>query len=261
MTASTAYDERSIELLGSTVQYLQGGSGPPVLVLHHEIGNPGWLPFYEGLAHSRAVTVPSFPGYGRSERAEWMRSVRDLAVLQQRLLADLGLDHVSLVGLGFGGWVAAEMVTMAPRQFQRLVLAGAMGIQPRDSAILDQAILAHHAYVRAGFHDQARCDAVFGETPDTDQLEAWDIHREMTFRIAWRPYMYSQTLSHLLAGLRIPALIVWGEDDRIVPLECGERYRDLLPDSRLETIPNCGHFVEMESPDALLDLVLPFLAQ
>jgi pimeloyl-ACP methyl ester carboxylesterase len=228
-------------------------------VLHHEIGNPGWLPFYAALAERFTVYVPSFPGYGSSERPEWLRSVRDLAVLQQWLLRALSLDGVSLVGLGFGGWVAAEMASMSPRAFRRLVLVGAMGIQPANGEILDQAILGHHDYVRTGFNDQARCDAVFGAEPPVDQLEAWDINREMTFRIAWKPYMYSQTLPHLLGGVEAPALIVWGREDRIVPFECGELFRDALPRARLQTISDCGHFVEMEKPAELAVIVSEFV--
>lgn len=259
MTAtSQAYTERSVEVAGLQLQVLEGGTGSPVLVLHHDIGSPGWLPFYDGLAQGSHVVVPSFPGYGASERPEWMRSVRDLAVVMQWLQAELSLEDVTLVGLGFGGWVAAEMATMAPRQFRRLVLVGAMGIQPERGEILDQAILSHEDYVRAGFHDRARCDVVFGAEPPNDQLEAWDVNREMTFRIAWKPYMYSQTLPYLLGGVRSPALVVWGSDDTIVPLECGERYRDLLPRARLEIVPDCGHFVEMEKPDELLALVTRF---
>jgi pimeloyl-ACP methyl ester carboxylesterase len=259
-TSSPSYAEQTVELGGLPIHLLQGGAGSPVLVLSHDVGNPGWLPFHDGLAGRFSVTVPDYPGYGASPRADWMRSVRDLAVMQQWLLSNLALEDVSLIGLGFGGWVAAEMASMAPRLFRRLVLVGAMGLQPERGEILDQAILAHEAYVRAGFHDPARFDAVFGAEPSAEQLEAWDVHRETTFRIAWKPYMYSQTLPHLLGGVRAKTLLVWGNDDRIVPVECGEHYRDLLSDARLETVPACGHFVEMERPEALLDLVLPFLS-
>lgn len=261
-TVSQTHSEHFVRIAGLETQLLR--SGPPqtdqaILVLHHDIGNPGWLPFYEALARRFDAVVPSLPGYGRSERADWMRSVRDLAAIEQWLLKELRLDRVSLVGLGFGGWVAAEMASLAPRQFQRLALVGAMGIKPERGEILDQAVLSHEAYVRAGFADQSCCDAVFGAEPDIDRLEAWDVHRETTFRIAWKPYMYSQTLSHLLGGIEAPALVVWGRDDRVVPLECGERYREALADARLATIDDCGHFVEMEKPDELARLVTDFV--
>jgi len=98
-------------------------------------------------------------------------------------------------------------------------------------------------------------------TDSTDQLVAWDLCREMCFRIAWKPYMYSPTLPHLLGGVAAPSLVVWGREDRIVPLECGERYTKSLVQAKLEIVEGAGHFVEMEKPEALASLVTRFLTQ
>ena len=109
--------------------------------------------------------VPVHPGWGlHSERAEWMRSVRDLAVLYRLLLAERDLNSVHLLGLGFGGWIAAEMATMSPREVNKLVLVGAMGIQPESGFILDMAVEGYLDYARAFFHDPSRFDALYGRT-------------------------------------------------------------------------------------------------
>ena len=236
----------------------RAGDGPPALVLHQDIGKPEGLPFLDTLARSFTVLAPSHPGYDGSDRPEWMRSVRDLAVIYQRLIAERDLGPVSLIGLGFGGWIAAEMATMAPRAFRRLVLVGAMGIKPERGAIADQALVSYIDYARLGFADQGAFDRIFGAEPPTAQLEQWDLNREMTFRIAWKPYMYNPTLPHLLGGVATPALVVWGRDDRIVPLECGERYAKALARARLEVVEGAGHFVEMEKADELARLVVDF---
>src|SRR5439155_14883279 len=220
-TAANTWSEAFVEIAGGQIHLLRGGSGQPLLVLHHDIGHPGWLPFYDELAQRFTVYAPSHPGYGQSTRPEWLRSVRDVAAIYQWLLAELGLEAASLVGLGFGGWIAAEMASMAPRDFRRLVLVGAMGLQPPEGEILDQSLVSYIDYARAGFHDQRRFAQIFGDEPTTDQLEAWDLNREMTFRIAWKPYIYSQTLPHLLGDVKMPALVVWGRHDRVVPLSCG----------------------------------------
>jgi pimeloyl-ACP methyl ester carboxylesterase len=203
------------------------------------------------------VLLPSHPGYDRSERPAWMRNVRDMAAVYQWLLAeqDVGPD-LTIVGLGFGGFIAAEMATMAPRSLRRLVLVGAMGIKPERGEIADQALLSYIAYVRQGFADQAAFDRTFGAEPPTDLLEQWDLNREMTFRIAWKPYMYDPALPHLLGGVAAPVLVVWGREDRIVPLECGERYVKALPNARLHVIDGAGHFVEIEKPGELARLVV-----
>ena len=260
MATNAGWRETAVELAGVKLHLSRAGSGRPVLVLHHDIGSPERLDFYDALARRFDVMVPHHPGYGRSERPQWLRSVRDVAVIYQWLLAHLGVERASLIGLGFGGWIAAEMATMAPRAFHRLVLVGAMGVKPPDGDILDQAIVSYLDYARAGFHDQQAFAHVYGDVT-TDQLVEWDLCREMSFRIAWKPYMYNPTLPNLLGGVSAPALIVWGDDDKVVPRSAGERYAAALPKARLEIVRAAGHCVEMEQPAALAALVGGFIAE
>jgi pimeloyl-ACP methyl ester carboxylesterase len=259
-TTEATWTTESVRVAGQALPFLKGGSGDPLLVLHHDIGSPAGLPFYDLLARNFTVYLPSHPGYEGSERPDWLRSVRDVAVIYQSLLAERGLTGVSLLGLGFGGWIAAEMATMAPTSFRRLVLVGAMGIRPAAGEILDQALVSYIEYVRVGFEEAGTFERIWGAEPPVSQLEQWDLNREMTFRIAWKPYMYNPTLPNLLGGVRAPALVVWGRRDRIVPLECGERYASALPKARLAVVEGAGHFVEMEQPDAVGKLVTEFAA-
>lgn len=261
-TASAlAWSTEEVRVAGSSVRLRTSGRGAPLLVLHHDVGTLEHLPFYEALARQFTVLLPSHPGYDGSERPAWMRSVRDVAVTYQALLASREVADVSVVGLGFGGWIAAEMATMAPRALRRLILVGAMGIKPASGDILDQALVSYIDYVRAGFTDQSTFDLLFSSAPPTSQLEQWDLNREMTFRIAWKPYMYNPTLPPLLGGVQTETLIVWGRDDRIVPLGCGEQYARALPKSRLAVVDEAGHFVEMEQPEALAELITQFAAE
>jgi pimeloyl-ACP methyl ester carboxylesterase len=264
MTPTTvAWTSETVHVAGIALHVARGGAGAPLLVLHHDIGSPERLPFYDALARHFTVLRPSHPGYDRSARPDWMGGAREVAVVYQALLAGFEFTRepgrVAGLGLGFGGWIAAEMATMAPRALRRLVLVGAMGIKPERGEIADQALLSYIDYVRRGFADQAAFDRIFGADPPTPILEQWDLNREMTFRIAWKPYMYNPTLPHLLGGVATPALVVWGREDRIVPLECGERYAKSLGQARLEIVEGAGHFVEMEKPDALASLVTRFV--
>src|SRR6266508_5440895 len=261
MASEAVWTAEDVKLSGVTLRLRKGGAGDPLLLLHHDVGCLDHLPFYDALAQRFTVYLPSHPGYDGSERPTWMRSVRDVAVMYQALLASLELGPVSLVGLGFGGWIAAEMATMAPQAFRRLVLVGAMGVKPAQGEILDQALVSYIDYVRAGFEDQGAFDRLFGADPPTALLEQWDLNREMTFRIAWKPYMYNPTLPHLLGGRRIIKINKWGRDDRIVPLAWGERFAKALQRARLEVVEGAGHFVEMEKPDELAQLVTDFVSR
>jgi pimeloyl-ACP methyl ester carboxylesterase len=255
---SVAWTDSVNQIAGTGLHLSRAGSGRPVLVLHHDIGTPDRLPFYDQLASQFDVLVPHHPGWGKSQRPEWLRHPRDIAAMYGWLLADLGLTDVSLVGLGFGGWIAAEMASQAPAAFHRLVLVGPMGIKPPEGEIADQAIVSYLDYPQAGFHSRDAFTAVYGDV-SVDQLEQWDICREMSFRTAWKPYMYSQTLPHLLGGVKTPALVIWGDDDRIVPISAGRAYTAALGNATMHTIAQCGHFAEMEKPGEVARLVTDFV--
>ncbi|MYA19420.1 MAG: alpha/beta hydrolase [Chloroflexi bacterium] len=255
MTTSTeTHTTEQIEVAGRRVQYLQGGSGDPVLVLHHSIGNPGWLPVYERLAASRQVLVPDLPGYGQSERPEWAREPRDIAILLLQMLGKLGVGSVPVVGLGFGGWIAAEMATMDQQRVSSLVLVGAPGIQPDEGEILDQMLIDYHEYVQAGFSSAESYQAEFGEDPAPEIRELWDFSREMTARLTWKPYMFNRRLPPLLEEVQTPTLLVWGADDAIVPMAVAQAYAAALPNASIEVVADCGHFVDIEQPDRLAEL-------
>ena len=258
--SDAVWTTEDVKVCGVAVRLRKRGAGSPLLVLHHDIGTLESLPFYESLGQRFTVYLPSHPGYDGSERPAWLRSVRDVAVMYQALVAALELGSVHVVGLGFGGWIAAEMSTMSPQAFRRVVLVGAMGIKPKQGDILDQALLSYIAYARAGFEDPHVFDRLYGADPSTPQLEQWDLNREMTFRIAWKPYMYNPALPHLLGGVRSRTLVVWGRGDTVVPLECGEAYAGAIPGSRLSVVEKSGHCVDMEQPDALVKLISEFTA-
>jgi pimeloyl-ACP methyl ester carboxylesterase len=256
---SVAWTDTVKEIAGCKLHVSRAGRGRPVLVLHHDIGTVDRLPFYDTLAGSCDVLVPHLPGWGKSERPDWLRHPRDIAAMMAWLLADLGLAEVTIVGLGFGGWIATEMASQSPTAYHRLVLVAPHGINPPDGFIADQAIVSYIDYPRAGFHDQKAFASVYGDIT-TDQLEAWDIAREMSFRTAWKPYMYNQTLPHLLGGVQTPALVIWGDDDRIVPVSAGQVFTRALRNATMTIVPACGHFAEMEKPAEVAKLASDFIA-
>jgi pimeloyl-ACP methyl ester carboxylesterase len=258
MATAPTWAEHTVTVSGAKIYLKRAGKGAPLLVLPHDIGTLDNLAIYDTLAGKHDVIIPHYAGWGRSPRQDWMRSVRDIAVQKQGLLCEMGIEKPSLLGLGFGGWVAAEMASMAPKAVAKLALVGPFGIKPAEGYILDQAIISYIDYPKAFFHDEKAFTAHYGNVT-TDQLEAWDIAREMCFRIAWKPYMYSQTLPHLLGAVKAPALVVWGEHDQVVPASTAAQWKSALPGARLETVKGAGHAVEMEKPAELAKLLEGFL--
>lgn len=259
MASTPVWRSESISVADVEIRLRRGGRGWPVVVLHRDTGTPENLQFFDLLAEHFEVIVPFHPGFGRSEQPAWMRSVRDLAVLYRGMLGAMEIGNASLVGLGFGGWIAAEMATFAPVSVPNLVLVGAMGVKPPAGDIEDQALLSYIQYLRKGFANSDTFKQVYGERPPTEQLVAWDKCREMSFRLAWRPYMYSDTLPFLLPAIQSRALVVWGQSDAIVPESAGRLYASKLRKARFERIADAGHCVEMEQPVHLAQLIRTFV--
>jgi pimeloyl-ACP methyl ester carboxylesterase len=198
------------------------------------------------------------PGYGQSARPEWAREPRDLAILLLQALPKLALPRVTLVGLGLGGFVAAEMATMSPERISRLVLVGAPGHQPREGEVLDQMMVDFHEYVMAGFRDENGFQKAFGENARRSFKELWDYSREMTARLTWKPYMFSRRLAPLLREVRTPALVLHGAEDAIVPVDVARQYAQALPNATLEVVSDGGHLVEYEDPEGVAARIATF---
>lgn len=256
--ATQIWNDQSLEVAGLTVRYLRGGSGVPLVTLHHSTGSPGWLPLHDELAANADVYVPDMPGYGQSTRPEWAREARDLAILVGQALDKLG-QKVALVGFGFGGFVAAEFATMAADRLSHLVLVGAAGLQPTEGEILDEMMVDFDQYVKAGFRNDDLYTQNFGEEPAPEIKQLWDFSREMTARLTWKPYMFNRRLAPLLKEVATPTLIIWGGDDRVVPVVCGRQYQAALPNARLEVIDGAGHLVEYEEPARIAGLISDFI--
>ena len=255
---------RLVDAGGITIELRRGGSGAPLLVIHGELGVPGWLDSFAQLAKHYDVIVPSLPGYGRSTRPDWIMSVHDLAAWITWFARDLDLrTPVNVIGCSLGGWVAAEIATVAPQFLNKLVLVGAMGIKPEHGEIFDYFLESGLTGLRRAFYRPEQSPGFtryWGKEWTPEEADLIEQHREMTCRIAWKPYMHSLTLRYLLPGIITPTLLVWGRDDAITPLECGEIYQHAIPRSQLAVIEHCGHMPEMEQPAEFSQLVEHFLS-
>jgi pimeloyl-ACP methyl ester carboxylesterase len=136
--ASPQWSERTIPVAGIELPVVTAGSGKPVLVLHDELGYPGWLDWQATLSKERTLLIPMAPGFGRAPRIDWVESVRDLASVYARLLREEKLTDIDVIGFSFGGWVAAEMIASCPHQFRRAVLVAPGGIKAPVGELMDE---------------------------------------------------------------------------------------------------------------------------
>ena len=263
--SSNGYTESTIHVGGTGVTLIRGGSGSPLLVLHEELGHPGWLSWHADLVRDHSFIVPVHPGFGPLPRADWIGSVRDLAGFYSRMLRDMALGPVDVIGFSLGGWIAAEMAAADSRQFRRMALVAPMGLRPPEGEIMDMFVVTARTYLNASVRDSASAPefaSLYGGEETPGQFEAWEDARAESARLAWKPYMHNPSLGSLLEGIsRLPTLIVWGRDDAVVPLSAGHRYSQAITGSELAVFDECGHRPEIEQRQQFVNRLRGFLAQ
>lgn len=259
-------ENRWVLVEGHRMHYLaEGPANGPVVVLVHGLGGEAedWRNLAPYLAKAGLrVYLPDLPGYGRSERpADFSYSIRDEAGAVVGFLDALGLRQVDLGGWSMGGWIVQLVAARHPERVKRLILFDAAGIDekpawdtrlftPTTPAELDQleALLMPHPPWIPGF---AARDIL-----RVSNDHAWVIHRAVASMLTGQ-----DATDHLLPGLKMPVLIVWGSVDKITPLSQGEKIHQLVPQSQLDVFPGCGHLAPGQCAAQIGPKVVEFVKQ
>lgn len=242
------------------IRLQEEGAGRPVLLLHGGAGPVSVAGFARRLAEHAGVRVvaPTHPGWDGTPRPEGLTSVPALAELYDALLEQLGLEEVTVIGNSLGGWIAAELAVGRPATVARLVLVDAVGIEVPEHPIPDFFALAPAEVAARSWFDPTRAPL-----PDLAALSPAAREVFAGNRAALALYggsMQDATLLSRLAAVNVPALVVWGEADRIVDVDYGRAYAAAISGARFEVLPTSGHLPQLETPDALLGVLGPFLS-
>ena len=250
-----------ITVSGVRVELIERGAGKPLLFLHPGIGIEPTAAVLDRLAARARVLAPVHPGFGRSEQPKSFDTVDDLAYFYLDLLDELDLRDTVVVGVSFGGWIAAEMAIKSTARISHLVLANAVGIKVGDREtrdIVDIYAIPEKEFVELAYFDPAAGTHDYKAMPD-DEVLAAARNREATARYAWSPYMHDPKLRGRLHRIRVPTLLLWGTADRILSEPYGRAYAAAIPAARFEPIERAGHFPHLEQPQAFADKVFAFV--
>jgi pimeloyl-ACP methyl ester carboxylesterase len=238
-----------------------GGQGEPLLFLHGAGAAGRWLPFHECLAERFRVHLPSHPGHGGTPAAEWIEHISDLAFHYLDLLDELGLDRVHLVGASFGGWIAAEMATMASHRLQSLTLIDPVGIKVEGWIYPFLFGMDIPELVATVFHAPAAALALMPRDQSVDTLIELSRERTALARVSWNPYLYNPLLRRRLGRIRTRTLLCWGEHDRLAPLACAKTWQAEIPGAALRVFDQSGHAPHLEEPAAVAATIVDFIRE
>jgi pimeloyl-ACP methyl ester carboxylesterase len=251
------------EIAGVRIEMIERGQGRPLLFLHPGIGIDATAPVLDRLAAQARVIAPSHPGFGRSAQPKHMNTVDDLAYFYLDLMEALDLRDVVLVGVSFGGWIAAEIAVKSCQRIGHLVLADAFGIKVSDRETRDIAdifAMTEPQFNALAYFDPAAAKRDYPAMAEAD-LVAVARNREAMARYGWSPYMHDPKLKGRLHRIRVPTLVPWGAADRIAAPDYGRAYAAAIPGARFALIERAGHFPHLEAADDFARLILAFASE
>lgn len=242
------------------LEMLVKGEGRPLLLLHGMDGIEAMAPLIDLLSSSYRVYAPSHPGFGGSDLPRAFSTVDDLGYFYLDLLDQLDLRNVVLAGFSFGGWIAAEMLVKNNERIALSVLGAPFGIETanrKTRRVVD-------IFVQDGRSVDARSQLTPVPKLDLAALPEEVLERrvrnaEATMLFGWSPYMCNPKLRHRLHRITTPTLVLWGQEDAIASLDYGRDYAALIPGAGFETIPDCGHRIYVDRPDAAASSIEAFV--
>ena len=240
------------------------GSGPAVVFFHGPWGLT-WGPFLDELAQSFTVYAPEHPGTTPDEpdAIQHVDHLWDLVLCYDELLEQLKLRDVMLVGHSFGAMVACEVAAMQPSRVRRLVLIDPIGLWRDDAPVINWMLLSPQEMPAYVFHkpDSAAAKALFAvpDDPEAGALARTRLTWAMgaTGKFIWP--IPDKGLKKRIHRVGAPALLVWGEADRLVPRAYAKEFAGRLREARIEVVAGAGHAPHLEQPEATARVVAAFL--
>ena len=230
----------------------RAGKGEPLLFLHGASGAPVIMPFMEKLAQRFDVLVPQHPGWGRSDEPAWLENIHDLAYFYLDFLKQLDLRNVTVVGSSMGRWIAMEMAVRDTARMKSLVLVSPAGVAAPGVQPADIFLMAPEELIRNLFVDEKLVQARLSAPVDVDESLK---NRHATARLAWEPRLHDPFLPKWLHRIDVPVKIVWGKQDRILPVGILDELKRLMPKAETLVLENCGHLPHAEKVDEFVQFV------
>jgi pimeloyl-ACP methyl ester carboxylesterase len=269
------------ELHGEDIAYRDEGTGPALLLIHGMAGSSKtWDAVIGPLSREHRVVAPDLPGHGASSKPRGDYSLGAFAAFLRDLLNHLDIDRATIVGQSLGGGIAMQFTYQHPERCSRLILIGSGGlgsevnwtlrllaapggelllplIAPRWAVAIGgrvRRLLATTGY------ESARAEQswhAYASLSDGATREAF--LRTLRSVVDYRGQAVS-AVSRLYVNAGLPTQLIWGEDDKIIPVAHGRSAHEAMPHSRLTVIPRVGHYPHAEAPDQVVEIVSDFLA-
>jgi pimeloyl-ACP methyl ester carboxylesterase len=257
--------EGHIDVDGVETYYRVEGSGAAVILIHSNGLSLGqWKYNFGPFSKYYRVYAPDLPGFGLSGKPDAEYGVEYYVAFLRSFMDALDIRKAALVGSSMGGAIAATFAARYPGRVTGLVLADPTGLVPEGisrnkelyNAFLSLMIRSRRLYCRPMFHDSSAMKALEGTQLVTDSKESRDAFVKNCNAIL----RYDPEYPRALMSIAMPTLVLWGQDDLLLPCEDAKKYCEFIPGSKVLIIEYCGHMPNVEKNAEFNRAVLDFLA-
>jgi pimeloyl-ACP methyl ester carboxylesterase len=259
-------ESRTISVRGGMfeTEVFEIGGGPPLLFLHGVADLPINEQLLARLGERYRVIAPRMPGFGDSTGSEHLLDIHDLIYYELDLLDMLELRGLPIIGHSVGAMVAAELAAVQPERVSALALMAPFGLWNPAYPVADFFSMTPRDVALATYHDADSpvAQAAAKAPEDNEAYIEFMLDRAKSLATAAK-YLWpipNRGLNKRLHRISAPTLLIWGESDRIVPLDYAKDFQAAIRDARIEIIPASGHLPQVEQPAALTQAILGFLA-
>lgn len=259
--STVTFDKLELDVQGTDTVVLAAGDpeAPPLVFFHGGGTFHGW-DFAEPWTASFRVLIPHHPGFGESGDLEGLRDVGDMVLHYTDLFDQLGLDSgVNLVGFSLGGRIGARFAIEQKHRLRKLVLVAPAGLRVPGVEVEDFFRIPPEDLVGRLVHNMDTILPFLPEDPHDVDFTVDRYRETRTSAIMLWEQPYDRVLARWLGRVDIPTLVVWGENDKLLPPALAAGWAQKLPNATVATFPNAGHLVLDESKDAR-DAVARFCA-
>lgn len=247
------FDRLHLDVNGTDTVVLTAGAAtaPPIVFLHGAGTFHGWE-FAKPWTSSFRVLIPHHPGFAESGDLADLRDIGDLVLHYGALFDQLGLsDNLNLVGFSLGGLLAARIAIAQQQRLRRLVLVAPAGLRVPEAPAEDLfRIPPEELPGRLVARFETIAPYLPSDPHDIDfTVDRYRETRTVATMLWERPF--DRIVPRWLGTVRVPALVVWGEEDHLLPVGQAEAWGRLLPNATVQKFPDAGHLLLDESPAAV----------
>ncbi|PYZ96755.1 alpha/beta hydrolase [Alteribacter lacisalsi] len=248
-----------INLAHGALHYTVSGEGAPVILLHGwGVDSKSFTPVHKFLERNFKVYAVDFPGFGQSDEPPEQWGVEDYTEVLAQFIDELEIENPILVGHSFGGRVSIVYASKY-KKAKKLILAGSAGIKPKRKLNYYAKVYFYKAcknVLRLPGLNKYREDIlakIKGRTGSADYRQASGVMQQTMVKVV------NEDLQHLMPDVKVPVLLIYGENDTATPVADGRRMEELMPDAGLVVLKNAGHYVFLDQMNQFNVIVDKFL--